>query len=130
MSPLFVPGPVDVDLEVLNAQTQAMLPHRSAEFEEIFHRAESKARQIFFTANRVFITASSGTGLQEAAVRNFANARVLNCTNGAFGNRWHDVAITNGKQADKLEFPWGEPITPDQVADALKGKEYEILTEE
>ena len=128
MSPLFVPGPVDVNPEVLNAQTQAMLPHRSAEFEEIFHRTEGKARQVFFTENRVFITASSGTGLQEAAVRNFANARVLNCTNGAFGNRWHDVANSNGKQADKLDVPWGEPVLPELVADALKGKQYEILT--
>jgi aspartate aminotransferase-like enzyme len=128
MSPLFVPGPVDVDPQVLNAQTQPMLPHRSAEFEEIFHRAEGKARQVFDTANRVFITASSGTGLQEAAVRNFANARVLNCINGAFGSRWHDVARTNGKQADKLDVPWGQPITAEMVAGALKGQDYEILT--
>lgn len=128
MSPLFIPGPVDVDPEVLGAQTQAMLPHRSAEFEEIFHRTEHKARQVFDTQNRVFITASSGTGLQESAVRNFANARVLNCVNGAFGNRWHDVARSNGKQADKLEVPWQEPVTPELVAEALKDKHYEILT--
>lgn len=128
MSPLFVPGPVDVDPEVLNAQTQAMLPHRTAEFEEIFHRAEGKARKLFYTRNRVFITASSGTGLQEAAVRNFANSQVLNCTNGAFGNRWHDVSTSNGKQADKLDFTWGEPVTPELVADALNVKDYDILT--
>jgi len=105
-----------------------MLPHRSAEFEAIFHRAENKARKVFFTGNRVFITASSGTGLQEAAVRNFANARVLNCVNGAFGDRWHDVALSNGKQADKLDVAWEEPITPELVADALKAKDYDVLT--
>ena len=120
MSPLFVPGPVDVDPDVLDAQTQAMLPHRSAEFEEIFHRAEARARKIFYTSHRVFITASSGTGLQEAAVRNFASSRVLSCANGAFGNRWYDVAISNGKQADKLDVTWGQPITPELVADDLK----------
>jgi aspartate aminotransferase-like enzyme len=128
MAPLFVPGPVDVDPEVLDAQTQPMLPHRSAEFEEIFHRAEGKARKIFYTDHRVFITASSGTGLQEAAVRNFANARVLSCANGAFGNRWYDVAISNGKQADKLDVEWGTPITPELVAEAINNKDYEILT--
>ena len=128
MAPLFVPGPVDVDPEVLSAQTQAMLPHRSAEFEEIFHRAEGKARKLFLTENRVFITASSGTGLQEAAVRNFAQKRVLNCINGAFGSRWHDVAVSNGKQADKLETPWDQPITADLVAAALENQHYEILT--
>ena len=128
MSPMFVPGPVDVDPDVLAAQTQAMLPHRSKEFEEIFHRAENKSRQLFGTQYRVFLTASSGTGLQEAAVRNFAHNRVFSCTNGAFGNRWYDVAITNGKHADKLEAPWGQPIDPNQVADTLKGGDYDIIT--
>ena len=127
MSPLFVPGPVDVNPQVLAAQTRPMLPHRSPEFEEIFHRAEAKARQLFFTGHRVFITASSGTGLQEAAVRNLANSRVLNCVNGAFGARWHDVALQNGKKADKIETPWDQPISPQQVADALKKQDYEIL---
>jgi aspartate aminotransferase-like enzyme len=128
MAPLFVPGPVDVDPEVLAAQTQAMLPHRSAEFEEIFHRAEGKARRLFLTENRILITASSGTGLQEAAVRNFAQKRVLNCINGAFGSRWHDVSLSNGKQADKLETPWDQPITAELVRAALKKQDYEILT--
>jgi aspartate aminotransferase-like enzyme len=128
MSPLFVPGPVDVDPDVSAAQTRPMLPHRTTEFEEIFHRAEKRARLLFATQYRVFLTASSGTGLQEAAVRNFAQSKILSCTNGAFGNRWYDVAISNGKQADKLEAPWGQPIDPEAVADALKGANYEILT--
>ncbi len=128
MSPLFVPGPVDVDPEVLNAQTRPMVPHRSAEFESVFHAAEKKMRQLFGTQYRVFITASSGTGLHEAAVRNFAQSRILSCANGAFGNRWYDVAVTNGKQADKLEAEWGQPIDPEAVAQALKSNNYEILT--
>ena len=57
MSPMFVPGPVDVDPAVLTAQAQPMLPHRSEEFETIFHRAEGKARRLFYTQNRVILTA-------------------------------------------------------------------------
>ena len=128
MAPLFVPGPVDVDPEILSAQTHPMMPHRSKEFEEIFHRAENKSRKLFSTQYRVFITASSGTGLQEAAVRNFAHNRVLSCSNGAFGNRWYDVAVLNGKQADKLEAPWGQPIDPQAVSEALGKNDYDILT--
>jgi predicted phosphoserine aminotransferase len=128
MSPIFVPGPVDVDPMVMAAQTQAMLPHRSKEFEAIFHRVEGKCRPLFGTQYRVFLTASSGTGLQEAAVRNFAQKRVLSCANGAFGNRWYDVAVRNGKGANKLEAPWGQPIDPNQVAEVLKEDDYEILT--
>ncbi len=128
MTPLFVPGPVDVDEEVLMAQTQPMIPHRSAEFEEIFHRTEGKARKLFFTDTRVFLSASSGTGFHEAAVRNLVSGKILSCANGAFGKRWYDVAVTNGKQVDLLETDWQEPITPDLAADALKGKGYDILT--
>jgi len=128
MSPLFVPGPVDVDPQVAAAQTRPMMPHRSAAFEEIFHRAERNARKLFGTQYRVFITASSGTGLQEAAVRNLAPRRVLSCTNGAFGNRWYDVAVSNGKEVDRLEAPWGQPIDPEQVRTTLKEKPYDILT--
>lgn len=128
MSPLFVPGPVDVNEEVLQAQTKAMIPHRSAEFEEVFHRAESKMRQIFRTEHRVFINASSGTGMQEAAVRNLVGEKMLSCANGAFGLRWHDVAKSNGKKADLLETDWKEPITSEKVAEALDGQNYEIIT--
>ena len=128
MPHMFIPGPVDVEPEILTAQAQPMLPHRSAEFEAIFQRASDKARHLFFTQERVFLTASSGTGLQEAAVRNLARERVLSCVNGAFGSRWHDVAISNGKAADKLDIAWDQPITPERVADALRKMQYELFT--
>lgn len=128
MSPSFVPGPVDVNHDILQAQAQPMLPHRSPEYEKIFHQAEGKLRVLFGTQDRVLISASSGTGLQEAAVRNFAQSDVLSCINGAFGNRWHQVALSNGKNADKLEIPWDQPITAVAVQHALANKEYEIIT--
>jgi aspartate aminotransferase-like enzyme len=127
MSPMFVPGPVDVDPDVLAAQTRPMLPHRSKEFEAIFHKVEEQTRKLFYTQQRVFITASSGSGLQEAAVRNFANQKLLCCVNGAFASRWYDVAVSNGKQAEKLEFPWDEPIRPEAVVDAVQGKNFEAI---
>jgi len=128
MSHMFVPGPVDVADEVLQAQTKPMIPHRSAEFEEIFRSASAKAAKIFFTEGRVFITASSGTGLQEASVRNLAQSKVLSCVNGAFGARWFDVATTNGKDAVKLEFDWSEPVSPEAVAEAVKTHRPEVVT--
>jgi aspartate aminotransferase-like enzyme len=127
MSHMFIPGPVDVADEILAAQTLPMLPHRSKEFETIFQRASEKAGELFYTKDRVFLTASSGTGLHEAAVRNFARRDVLVCVNGAFAERWFEVAVANGKAADKLELPWDQPITPERVFDALKKKHYEML---
>ncbi len=128
MSHMFVPGPVDVAPEVLAAQTRPMLPHRSKEFEELFRRNEERAKQVFFTKNRLFQGACSGSGMQEAGIRNFVQESVLSCVNGAFAQRWNDVAISNGKQADKLEVDFGEAITPDMLRDALKKKHYEAVT--
>jgi predicted phosphoserine aminotransferase len=128
MSRMFVPGPVDVADEVLQAQTKPMLPHRSKEFEAIFRRASEKSRALFYTQYRVFIFAGSGTGLQEAAIRNFVGRDVLSCVNGAFADRWYDVAASNGKQVDKLVVDWDTPITPELLSEALKKKAYEAVT--
>ena len=127
-SHMFVPGPVDVNDEVLQAQAQAMLPHRSPEFEAIFKRATAGLQKVFLTSGRVFITASSGTGWQEAALRNLVSRRVLSCVNGAFGKRWYEVALTNGKEADLLEFDWSEPVDPQAVAAAVAEGDYEAVT--
>ncbi len=128
MPRMFVPGPVDVADEVLQAQTAPMLPHRSKEFEAIFRRASEKSQQLFYTKHRVFLTASSGTGLQEAAIRNFVHKKVLSVVNGAFADRWYEVAVYNGKDADELPFEWDTPASPDKVADTVKAGGYEALT--
>jgi predicted phosphoserine aminotransferase len=125
---MFVPGPVDVDDEVLQAQAQPMLPHRSKEFEKIFRRASEKAQKLFLTQNRVFLSASSGTGFQEAAIRNLVDKKVLSCVNGAFANRWYDVAVTNGKEVEKLEFEWDQPVDPERVAATAKNGGFKALT--
>jgi predicted phosphoserine aminotransferase len=128
MSRMFVPGPVDVNDEVLQTQARAMLPHRSAEFEEIFRSASEKAQKLFLTQNRVFLSASSGTGLQEAAIRNLVDKKLLSCINGAFADRWYDVAVSNWKDAEKLAFEWDQPVDPDLVAATVKSGAFEALT--
>jgi predicted phosphoserine aminotransferase len=125
---MFVPGPVDVADDVLQAQAAPMLPHRSKEFEAIYRRASEKSQDLFYTKYRVFLTASSGTGLQEAAIRNFVNKRVLSIVNGAFADRWYEVGVSNGKDVEKLAFDWDKPASPDVVADAIKRGGFEALT--
>jgi aspartate aminotransferase-like enzyme len=63
MSPMFVPGPVDVAPVVLAAQAKPMMPHRSKDFEELFrrpsigyfrvlHRAQECKKPVFATLLR------------------------------------------------------------------------------
>ncbi len=127
MTHMFVPGPVDVAPEVLQSMTKPMLPHRSKEYEEIHRNAAEKAQKLFYTQYRVFLGTHSGSGMQEAGVRNFVNESMLCCVNGAFSERWHECAQANGKKADRLEAEWGKTIQPDQLHDALKKKHYEAV---
>lgn len=128
MSHMFIPGPVDVEPEVLDAQAKPMIPHRSAEFNAFFRGTEAKLKKVFLTENRVFQPPATGSGMQEAGVRNLAQKDILSCINGAFSERWYQVALTNGKQPDRLEVPWGEIIPPEKLAEALKKKHYEAVT--
>jgi aspartate aminotransferase-like enzyme len=128
MSPMFVPGPVDVAPEVLAAQTKPMVPHRSKDFEELFQRTGQKLQKLFYTQTRVFQGTHSGSGMQEMAMRCLVQESVLCCVNGAFAKRWLEVAVSNGKKADKLEVAWGKIIEPDQLRAELKKKHYEAVS--
>jgi len=128
MSRMFVPGPVDVAPEVLQAMTKPLLPHRSKEYEAIHRSAAEKAQKLFFTDYRVLIGTHSGSGMQECGVRNLAQKDILSCVNGAFSQRWYDVAVSNGKEPVRLDAEWGTAIKPDMLAEKLKEKNFEAVT--
>lgn len=117
---LFIPGPTDVRPDVLAAQAAPMIGHRTAEFESLFAKVEEQIKQLYFTQNRVYIVASSGSGMQEAAIRNAVGGRVLNFVNGAFSQRWFDVSVGCGKEAVRVDLPWCTAVKPGQVAEALE----------
>lgn len=116
---LFLPGPTEVREEILDAQGRWMIGHRMPEAIQLFGRIQPKLRQVFRTDYRVYVTASSGTGMWEAASRNCVARKVLHCTNGSFGDRWADVAEANGKEVVRLEVEWGQPVLPEMVVEQL-----------
>jgi predicted phosphoserine aminotransferase len=126
---LFIPGPIEVRREILEAQGAWMIGHRGSEFEALFARIQAKLRQIFYTQSRVYISTSSGTGLWEAASRNCIRdeSRVLHLVNGAFSERWADVSKLNGKKVEVIEAEWGKAVKPEQLAEALKKQPYDAV---
>jgi predicted phosphoserine aminotransferase len=125
---LFIPGPVEVRPEILDAQTQWMIGHRMPESLELFASIRPKLAQVFFTEQTVLITASSGTGLWEAAARNCVARKALTCVNGAFADRFSDVISLNGKEKEVLAVPWGQPVLPEQVVERLSSGEFDAVT--
>ena len=116
---LFIPGPTDVLPDVLMAQTEPMIGHRSDEFEALFAKVEEQLKRLYYTNSRVYIVAATGTGLHEAAIRNGVRGRVLNFVAGAFGQRWHQVSVGCDKDALRVEVEWNTAVKVDDVARSL-----------
>ena len=126
---LVIPGPVEVRREILEAQTEWMIGHRSSAFVDLFARLQGKLKQAFVTDSRVFVSGSSGTGLFEGASRNCIrdDRKALHLVGGAFSERWAQISEANGKQVDVIAVEWGEAHTPEMVADALKKASYDAV---
>ncbi len=126
---LFLPGPVEVRREILQAQTAWMIGHRSSDFAALFARLQAKLKQAFFTESRVMLSGSSGSGLWEGAIRCGIRdeRKVLHLTGGAFSERWAEISQANGKQVDFLPVPWGQAHSAELVAAALKKESYDAV---
>jgi len=125
---LFIPGPTHVRDEILQAQAAPMIGHRAPEYSALHLEVTPKLQQLLYTRQRVYLYASSSTGVMEGAVRQAATGRVLNAVCGAFSKRWHQITVANGIPCDVVEVPMGQAITPGLVDEALAGKEYVALT--
>lgn len=125
---LFIPGPVEVVKEVRDAMAVEMIGHRFPEFSDLYNDTVSKVQKALYTENDLFLVTASATGCMEAAVRNFSNKKVLSCMCGAFSDRWHKIATSNGKEADELKVDWGMAIKPEMIDEKLKTGEYDVVT--
>lgn len=124
----FLPGPTEVRPEVLAAMLEPMIGHRVAEMKELIGHIQPRLQSVFRTERPVYISASSATGLMEAAVRNGARRRVLSLVNGAFSERFHQIAAATGLETDRLEVEWGEGHTADMLEHALSRGIYDAVT--
>jgi len=125
---LFIPGPVPVHPDILTAMATPMIGHRMKEYAELHGRVTSRLKQVLFTQTKVFLATSSAFGVMEGAVRNLVGRRCANFCNGAFSDKWHDVTLRCGKQADAISFDWGRPVTPEAVEKALSTGRYDSMT--
>ncbi|MCK5181318.1 MAG: alanine--glyoxylate aminotransferase family protein, partial [Dehalococcoidia bacterium] len=122
MMQLRVPGPTPCPPQALQAMGRQMINHRGGEFAKILNSATEKLKQVFQTKGDVFMLTSSGTGGMEAAIVNTLSPgdKVLSISNGAFSERFADIAEQYGAQITRLSFEWGKAIDLDAVEEALK----------
>ncbi len=125
---LYIPGPVEVSLDVMEAMRAPMVGHRMKEYAQVHQRVTEALQTMLNTSDPVFLSTSSAFGVMEGAVRNLVQKRCANFANGAFSKKWHDVTLRCGLQADLHSAEWGQPITAAMVDKALATGKYDAMT--
>lgn len=125
---LHIPGPVEVSEKTFRAFCSPMIGHRGQGFKDLYTRIQPHLQALLYTKQLVYLSTSSAWGVMEGALRNLVSKRVLCCMNGAFSDKWLDVAKRCGKEAEALQVNWGSPILAEQVDKHLSSGKFDALT--
>ncbi|HEV8607976.1 MAG TPA: alanine--glyoxylate aminotransferase family protein [Tepidisphaeraceae bacterium] len=120
---LMGPGPSDVHPRVLAAMGMPLVGHLDPEFIRIMNETQQMMRYVFQTQNKLTLPVSgTGSAGMEACVVNLIEPgdAMLVCVNGVFGQRMVDVASRAGAKVEKIERPWGQVFSADEIAGAVK----------
>ena len=125
---LYIPGPVEVSPATFAAMSQPMIGHRGKGFQDLYAEIQPKLQELFGTQQQVFLCTSSAFGIMEGCIRNLVKKKVLSCCNGAFSDKWFDVAKRCGKQAEAYKVDWGQPILTEEIDKRLASGEFDTVT--
>jgi len=117
------PGPSNVSSQVLKEMAQPLIGHMDPQFIEMMDEVKDMVRHVFLTNNPLtFVIPGTGSAGMECAFVNLIEPgdQVLVCVNGAFGNRMCEIALRCDAKLKRLDVPWGQPVAPTQVANALQ----------
>ncbi len=125
----FLPGPTEVRPDVLAAQDGPMIGHRGQAIQDLFASIDTGMKPVFQTERPVIVSTSSASGLMEAAVRNgVAEGKVLSLVNGAFSDRFAEIAVSCGHEVDRWEVDWGQVHSPEELERRLAAETYDAVT--
>ncbi|HZU96323.1 MAG TPA: alanine--glyoxylate aminotransferase family protein [Planctomycetota bacterium] len=125
---LWIPGPVEVDPEILQTLATPLIGHRGAEFKALYEACQPGLKALFGTERPVFVATASATGIMEACIRNLVRKRSLHLVCGAFSERWFEIAKECGREPIKIEVEWGKAFRAPMLAEALdKNPEVECV---
>ena len=114
---LFIPGPCEVDEEVLEAMGRPTPRHYGPEWLEVYHQVLDLLKQVFQTQNDLFIVPGSGTAALDMAFGSMlaTGETVIVGDNGFFGERLRSIAAAYGLRAVPFTAPQAHPLDPDDL---------------
>lgn len=115
---LMGPGPSPVHPQVLAALAAGTIGHLDPYYLTLMNDMQRMLSDVMRTRNEITL-AISGTGSagMEAAIHNLVEPddSVLICVAGVFGGRMAEVATRSGARVTRIELPWGEVFSPDDL---------------
>ena len=120
---LLGPGPSNADPRVLRALSEPTLGHLDPDFVGIMDETTELLRYVFDTKNQLTIPISgTGSAGMEAALVNSLEPgdKAIICVAGVFGERMVDLAGGMGIEVIRVDAPWGKPVDPDDVRQAIR----------
>ena len=127
---LLGPGPSMVHPRVLRTMATPVVGHLDPQFVAVMDDVKALLRQVFQTANELTIPVSgTGSAGMEAALVNFLEPGdpVLICVAGYFGERMAEIASRTGADLQRIDVPWGESFTAEQVGAALRSRPAKLV---
>ena len=124
---LFIPGPVEVGREVLDAMSTPQIGHRTPEFKELFGSLRPGLQKLLYTVNDALISTSTGSGFWEAAIRCCVRNSVLHAVNGAFSKKWSSISESCGRTVERITYDFGKAVKADDVERALSEGSFEAF---
>lgn len=127
---LMIPGPIEVEPEVLAALAAKPESHVSPAFIERFGRCLERLREVFRAPEgQPFVVAGSGTLAMELAAVNLIEPgdAVLVVNSGYFSDRYVRLLERCGAQVTQVRAPVGHAPALDEVAAALDRQPFKLL---
>lgn len=118
---LMIPGPTEVDPEVLAVLSRPVLPHYGKEWGALYQEILADAQTIFRTKAETLVLPAPGAAALEMAAANLVEPgdRVVVVVNGFFAEIAESLVKIYGGQAESIVPEYGRAVEPDQVAARL-----------
>jgi len=119
---LMGPGPSDAHPRVLKAMASPLIGHLDPAFVSMMDEVKEMVQQTMLTKNHLtFVVSAPGSAGMETCLVNLLEPgdECIICINGVFGGRMAEIADRCGATVHKVETPWGEVTSPDQIKAAL-----------
>ncbi|RME65619.1 MAG: alanine--glyoxylate aminotransferase family protein [Caldilineae bacterium] len=123
-------GPSNPHPRVMEAMNAPLVGHLDPAFLQVMDEIQELLRYVWQTENEFTIAVSgTGTAAMQAAVANLVEPGdvVLVAVNGYFGERLFDMARRCGADVRRIDKPWGETFSLEELDAALRAHRPALL---